>query len=34
VLAAEGGNKAKAVEVLGIDPLTLYRKINRYGVEV
>jgi DNA-binding NtrC family response regulator len=32
VLECEGGNKAKTAEVLGIDPSTLYRKLNRYGV--
>ncbi len=34
VLTAEGGDKSKAAEVLGIDPSTLCRKLNRYGIEV
>ncbi|MDH3222389.1 MAG: sigma-54 dependent transcriptional regulator [Gemmatimonadota bacterium] len=34
VLNAEGGNKTRAADVLGIDPSTLYRKINRYGLAV
>lgn len=33
VLRAEGGNRSRAAEVLGIDPSTLYRKIARYELE-
>ncbi|MGM0578834.1 MAG: sigma-54-dependent transcriptional regulator [Myxococcota bacterium] len=33
VLEAMGGNKTLAAKVLGFDRKTLYRKLNRYGVE-
>lgn len=33
VLEAEGGNKTKTAETLGIDPSTLYRKLLRYGIQ-
>jgi DNA-binding NtrC family response regulator len=33
VLQAEGGNKTRAAESLGIDPSTLHRKLSRFGAE-
>lgn len=32
VLQAEGGNRTRTAEILGIDPSTLYRKLARYGI--
>jgi DNA-binding NtrC family response regulator len=29
-----GGHRAKAAALLGIDPKTLYRKIQSYGISV
>lgn len=33
ILQAEGGNKTRAAESLGIDPSTLHRKLSRFGSE-
>ena len=34
VLSAAGGNKTVAARILGFDRKTLYRKLERYGLEV
>jgi transcriptional regulator with PAS, ATPase and Fis domain len=33
ILAESGGNKTLAAETLGIDRVSLWRKIKRYGLE-
>jgi DNA-binding NtrC family response regulator len=33
-LAAQGGNKSRTAEVLGIGRKTLYQKIEEYGIEL
>jgi DNA-binding protein Fis len=33
VLAETGGNKTLAADALGIDRVSLWRKIKRYGLE-
>jgi two-component system response regulator HydG len=33
ILNAEGGNKTRAADALGIDPSTLHRKLSRFGTE-
>ncbi len=33
VLGAEGKNKSRTAEVLGIDPSTLHRKLSKFGIE-
>jgi DNA-binding NtrC family response regulator len=33
VLESEGGNKTGVAKTIGFDPSTLYRKLNRYGID-
>jgi DNA-binding NtrC family response regulator len=33
VLKDAGGQRGRAAEILGIDPKTLYRKLQAYGVK-
>jgi transcriptional regulator of acetoin/glycerol metabolism len=32
-LKATGGHRKKTAELLGINPATLYRKMNKYGLK-
>jgi two-component system response regulator HydG len=32
VIAAAGGNKARAARILGVDRKTLYRKLEKHGL--
>jgi len=33
VMEIVGGNKVQATKILGIDRSTLYRKLERYGID-
>jgi DNA-binding protein Fis len=32
VLEATHGNKARAADILGVNPTTVYRKLSKYGI--
>jgi DNA-binding protein Fis len=34
VLETSGGNRTRAAEIMGIDRRTLYRMIERYGIDL